>query len=92
MWLDLGGHHCSRNEKLPGMKSLLEANIFLTTCIWYRSHRSNMALTQGSVLTSVVKWVSVSNVKDNHITFRTGELLSREYIAVHGSITNVELQ
>ena len=51
-----------------------------------------MALTQGSVLTSVVKWVSVSNVKDNHITFRTGELLSREYIAVHGSITNVELQ
>ena len=49
-------------------------------------------LTQASIHTSIVKRVSIGNVKDNHITLRTRELFSSEHIAVHGSITNVELQ
>ena len=49
-------------------------------------------LTQASIHTSIVKRVSIGNVKDNHITLRACELLTREHIAVHGSVTNVELQ
>ena len=52
---------------------------------------SQSVLTQSPINTSVIKRISICNVKDNHFSLWTGELFTSEHIVVHWSITNVEL-
>ena len=51
-----------------------------------------MVLTQCPVHASVVERVSVGGVEDDHLAVGTPELLSREHVAVHGAVANVQLQ
>ena len=52
---------------------------------------SQSVLTQSPINASVIKRISICNVKDNHFSLWTGELFTSEHIVVHWSITNVEL-